>query len=110
MTTPFDGVIEQIKRRGFHNQRLEDHSDVVSEGILADLKRECGPFGADFASGKIADWKNVKTPGARNRKIDLLVGQADAKGRIRISIKSGSAWKTSPWLPRIAIFMLVSMT
>jgi hypothetical protein len=95
MTTPFDGVIEQIKRRGFHNQRLEDHSDVVSEGILADLKRECDPFGADFRSGKIADWKNVKTPGARNRKIDLLVGQADANGgpdldRIRLCLENKS--------------------
>jgi hypothetical protein len=95
MTTPFDGVIEQIKRRGFHNQRLEDHSDVVSEGILADLKRECGPFGADFASAKIADWKNVKTPGARNRKIDLLVGQPDANGgpdleKIRLCVENKS--------------------
>jgi hypothetical protein len=38
MTTPFDAVLEQIKLRGFHNQRLEDHSDIVSEGVLSDLR------------------------------------------------------------------------
>ena len=95
MTTPFDQVIEQIKRRGFHNQRLEDHSDIVSEGILTDLKRACAPFGADFSSGKIADWKNVKTPGARNRKIDLLVGEPAADGgpdldKIRFCVENKS--------------------
>ncbi len=78
MTTPFDAVIEQIKLRGFHNQRLEDHSDIVSEGILDDLRKRCAPFGADFAAGRITSWLNVRTPGARNRKIDLLVGEADA--------------------------------
>ena len=81
MTTPFDAVIEQIKLRGFHNQRLEGHSDIVSEGILDDLRKRCAPFGADFAAGRITSWLNVHTPGARNRKIDLLVGEADASGK-----------------------------
>ena len=80
MTTPFDAVIEQIKLRRFHNQRLEDHSDIVSEGILNDLRERCVPFRDDFAAGKITSWLNVRTPGARNRKIDLLVGEADAVG------------------------------
>jgi hypothetical protein len=40
MTTPFDSVIEQIKVRGFHNHRLEDHSDVVSKGILAEVSEQ----------------------------------------------------------------------
>lgn len=79
--TPFDVVIEQIKLRGFHNQRLEDHSDIVSEGILNDLRQRCAPFGADFTSGEITSWLNVRAPGARNRKIDLLVGQPDAEGK-----------------------------
>src|SRR5579863_3589839 len=80
MTTPFDAVIEQIKRRGFHNQRLEEHSDIVSRGLLKDLRERCAPFGVDYAEGKITSWLNVRTPGARNRKIDLLVGEADASG------------------------------
>jgi len=78
MTTPFDAVIQQIKLRGFHNQRLEEHSDIVSKEILNDLRKRCAPFGADFAAGNITSWLNVRTPGARNRKIDLLVAGAEA--------------------------------
>ncbi|MGH7933713.1 MAG: hypothetical protein ACREQN_11190 [Candidatus Binataceae bacterium] len=80
MTTPFGGAIEQIKLKGFHNHRLEGHSDIVSQGILDDVRRQCAPFGADFATGKISSWLNVRTPGARNRKIDLLVGEANTHG------------------------------
>jgi hypothetical protein len=80
MTTPFDAVIEQIRLRGFHNQRLEEHSDIVSEGILHDIRERCAPFRADFASDTITSWLNVRTPGARNRKIDLLVGEPDGAG------------------------------
>jgi hypothetical protein len=95
MTTPFDAVIEEIKRRGFHNQRLESHSDLVCQGILADLKRSCVPFAADFSAGQIANWNNVKTPGARGRKIDLLLGQPDSQGnsdleRIRLCVENKS--------------------
>jgi hypothetical protein len=78
--TPFDYVIENIRRRGFHNQRLEDHSDLLSDGILADLRRQCVALGEDFASGAVKSWKNVRTPGARNRKIDFLAGEPDSEG------------------------------
>jgi hypothetical protein len=81
MTTPFDAVIGQIKVRGFHNHRLEDHSDVISRGILHDLQRRCSPLEADFAERKISSWLNVRTPGARKRKIDLLVGQPEGTGK-----------------------------
>lgn len=37
MSTPFDEVIDEIKTRGFHNHRLEDHSGTMSRGILRDL-------------------------------------------------------------------------
>lgn len=95
MTTPFDAVIEQIKARGYHNQRLEDHSDVVSQGILNDLKSRCLPFAQDYETGKITSWKNVRTPGARNRKIDLMVGGAKPDGapdleRLRLCIENKS--------------------
>jgi hypothetical protein len=81
MTTPFDAVIQQVKVRGFHNHRLEDHSDVVSTGILDDLRWRCAPFGADLTAGKITSWLNVHTPGGRKRKIDLLVGDPDEAGK-----------------------------
>jgi hypothetical protein len=80
MTTPFDAVIEQMKVRGFHNHRLEDHSDVLSQGMLDDVRKRCKPLGADLAAAQIASWLNVPTPGDRKRKIDLLVGEPDTSG------------------------------
>lgn len=75
MTTPFDAVIAEITRRKYHNHRKDDHSDTVSEGIFHDLVAGCEPLRADVAAGKIRHWLNVKTPGARQRKIDLLIGE-----------------------------------
>ena len=76
MITPFDDVIADIKKRGFHNHRLEDHSDIVGEGILRDLLKRCETINKDFEAGKIKYWLNVHTPGARHRKIDLLIGES----------------------------------
>ncbi|HUY18026.1 MAG TPA: hypothetical protein VMV15_02260 [Candidatus Binataceae bacterium] len=95
MSTPFDTVIEQIEVRGYHNQRLEDHSDVVSRGILNDLRSRCLPFAQDYETGKITSWENVRTPGARNRKIDLLVGEPLPDGqpdleKLRLCIENKS--------------------
>jgi hypothetical protein len=95
MSTPFDEVIAQIKRRGFHNHRLEDHSDIVSAGVLNDLRQRCAPFEADFVTAKITSWLNVRTPGARNRKIDLLVGEPDSRsnpdlGKLRLCVENKS--------------------
>jgi len=95
MTTPFDEVINEIKKRGFHNHRLEGHSDSVSLGIFNDLVKNCEPLRADLAAGKIAYWLNVRTPGARKRKIDLLIGEPTAKGspdldRLRICVENKS--------------------
>jgi len=38
MNTPFDQTIDDIRTRGFHNHRLEDHSGTVSRGILSDMR------------------------------------------------------------------------
>jgi hypothetical protein len=85
MTTPFDRVIKDIKKRGYHNHRLEDHSDAVSTGIFNDLIKMCGSFKEDFEAGKINKWQNVPTPGARRRKIDLLVGKQKPDGKSELS-------------------------
>ncbi len=78
MSTPFDTVIAEIKGRGYHNQRLAVHSDIVSEGIFADLQRGCEALEEDLRSGRVGRWLNVPAPGARERKIDLLVAQPRA--------------------------------
>jgi hypothetical protein len=95
MTTPFDTVIDEIKTRGYHNHRLQDHSDIVSDGIYSDLIASCEYIKNDVERGIIKHWLNVKTPGARNRKIDLLIGEPDKNGnpdldKIRICIENKS--------------------
>lgn len=77
MSTPFDKVIKRIGSLGYHNHRLEAHSDIVSEGIVKDLLKNCEPFRQDFRSGVIGKWLNARAPGARGRKIDLFIGEPE---------------------------------
>lgn len=74
MVTPFDAVIDAIKKRGYHNHRLEEHSDIVSEAVWKDLIERCETLRADVQAGAVRMWLKVPTPGARGRKADLLVG------------------------------------
>ena len=95
MNTPFDKAIEAIQRAGYHNHRLETHSDIVSDGIYEDLLRTCDAFRADVESGVVSVWKNVSSPGDRERRVDLFVGEPDASGqpnigKCRIAIENKS--------------------
>ncbi len=95
MPTPFDDVIDDIKRRRYHNQRLEEHSDIVSRGIFNDLLKHCEPLRRAYESRKISFWLNVRSPGARQRRIDLLVGEpsdgeAPDLSRLRLCIENKS--------------------
>lgn len=75
MTTAFDDAIDEIKRRGFHNHRLDDHSAAMSRGILRDLRAMCQPFDRDFSSGRIHDWLDCPSPAGRARKLDFVVAE-----------------------------------
>jgi hypothetical protein len=77
MNTPFDQTIDDIRTRGFHNHRLEDHSGTVSRGILRDLRATCEPFRQDFTAGLIREWLDFPSPGGRSRKLDLVVAEPD---------------------------------
>jgi hypothetical protein len=95
MTTPFDEVIAQISRRGFHNHRLAEHSDAVSLGILGDLQAHCPPLAADLKGGRVRHWLNVPAPGARGRQIDLMIAEPNDDGspnleNLRIGIENKS--------------------
>ena len=95
MTTPFDDAIAATTLARYHNHRLEDHSDVVSRGILADLRRKCAVLREDFDSNAIKEWYNVSAPGDRRRKVDLFVGEPGHDGnpdigRVRIAIENKS--------------------
>ena len=95
MSTPFDDVVLEISKRGFHNHRLEDHSGTVSRGIVRDLREMCEPFRRDFTAGSVRQWFDVPSPGGRARKLDLVVatpGDAGAPdlGRLRLCVENKS--------------------
>src|ERR1700733_11198815 len=67
--------MEDIRRRRYHNHRLEDHSDALCEHIFQDLKKFCTSLSNDFDEGRTRYWLNQKAPGSRERKIDLLLAE-----------------------------------
>ena len=95
MNTPFDAAIAAIATARYHNHRLEAHSDIISDGIVSDLKKVCQSFREDLDGGAIRTWKNVASPGDRERRVDLFVGEPDAEGkqdikRVRIAVEHKS--------------------
>ncbi len=96
MSIPFDDVVDEIRARGFHNHRLEDHSGTVSRGILRDIRAMCEPFRRDFADGRIREWLDFPSPGGRARKLDLVVAEPGGSaggpdlGRLRLCVENKS--------------------
>lgn len=95
MTTPFDEVITAVARARYHNHRLEKHSDIISDGIVRDLKVSCLAFREDVDSGTVRVWKNVRGPADRLRKLDLLIGEPGVDEqpditRVRIAVENKS--------------------
>lgn len=95
MNTPFDRVVDQIKVLRYHNHRKPLHSDIVSAGILHDLVANCSAIADDLEKSVIRHWLNVRTPGARQRKIDLLIGEPTRDGgpnlrKLRICVENKS--------------------
>lgn len=96
MNTPFDDVIAEIRTRGFHNHRLEDHSGTVSSGIVRDLTALCEPFRQDLTTGRIREWFDLPSPGGRARKLDLVVAEPGGRdnqpdlARLRLCIENKS--------------------
>jgi hypothetical protein len=80
-TNPFDQVVKAVRAAGYHNHRLEEHSDLVSEGVFRDLVKRCPKIAVDHRSGLIERWYNVPAPGARGRRVDLFVGEPDSNGK-----------------------------
>jgi hypothetical protein len=96
MNTPFDDVVNDIRTRGFHNHRMDDHSAAVSRGLLRDLLTVCEPFREDYDSGRILAWLDFPSPGGRARKLDLVVGEPDKStggpdlSRLRLCVENKS--------------------
>lgn len=86
MPTPFDDVIEAIRVAGYHNHRLEEHSDLVSQGLFRNLVERCPKIAEDVNRGAVGRWMNVPAPGVtRGRRIDLFVGEPGTGGKADVS-------------------------
>ena len=96
MWTAFDDMIDAISQRRYHNHRREEHSNLVAEGIWADLLRSCPELAEDYEADRVTYWVNVPAPGLQERKADLLVGEIDAQtsepdlSRVRICMENKS--------------------
>ena len=95
MKTPFDDAISAIRSAGYHNHRLETHSDLISDGIVGDLKLACDAFRSDLDAGIVRIWRNGASPGDCERKVDLFVGEPDPNGnpditKVRIVVENKS--------------------
>lgn len=73
--TPFDIHAERANQRGYHNQRDNTHSDIVSDTIIQDLWQLCPAVRSDLESGRVGYWKNRKISWGRGRVTDLIVGE-----------------------------------
>ncbi|WP_157376643.1 hypothetical protein [Burkholderia ubonensis] len=81
--TVFDEIFYQIRQEGYHNQRRETHSDLISHRIIDDLRSVCRKFSEDYESGIIKVWH--KTKGPDNRTTDLLAGVPNPDGTPNLS-------------------------
>jgi hypothetical protein len=92
--TPFDDVLNHIVQTGYHNHRGPQHSDLVTQGIVRDLKKYCAEIERDLGKGAVRAWHNVRGPDYRNT--DLLLApaiQGNSKpdlGEIRLLIEHKS--------------------
>jgi hypothetical protein len=95
VTTPFDRAIGAVADAGYHNHRLETHSDTVSDGLFEDLLGICQPLSQDVGNGVVQVWRNVSAPGDRLRKVDLFVGEPGPGGlpdinKLRVALENKS--------------------
>jgi hypothetical protein len=96
VNSAYDEVIRRIQERGFHNHRLEDHSEAISRGILRDLCSACEPFANDLAAGFIQEWLDFPSPAGRARKLDLVVAESECDrgrpelARLRLCVENKS--------------------
>lgn len=71
--TPFDAHAEATNKEGYHNHRVNTHSDVVSDAIVEDLWKMCATLRKDLESGRVGYWKNKKLNWGRKQATDLII-------------------------------------
>jgi hypothetical protein len=75
MYTPFDAHAARATENGYHNHRDNSHSDIISDGIVEDLKNKSALIKAHLEAGVIGYWKNQPNPWGRERDTDLVLAE-----------------------------------
>lgn len=82
--TPFDKHAARAEAEGYHNHRVNTHSDLISEGIMEDLYAACPALRIDLDMGTVGFWANRRNPWGRKRNTDLIVAKPLAAPARRI--------------------------
>lgn len=75
LETPFDQHAKRVNQIGYHNHRVNTHSDIISDGIVQDLRVTCEVLKDDLDSLLVGYWRNRKNPWGRKRNTDLVVAE-----------------------------------
>lgn len=100
--TPFDEHAARANEEGYHNHRVNTHSDLISEGIIRDVVARAPTLRADLDSGKVGFWVNRRNPWGRKRNTDFIVAEPDLRGKPRpellvpLGLRGASAWGLNP--------------
>ena len=94
MDTPFDRHALRVNQVGYHNHRVNTHSDIISDGIVQDLRAICTLLKEDLDTLRIGYWKNKNNPWGRKRNTDLVVAEPLAGSIPRAKAPPlGDAWR-----------------
>jgi hypothetical protein len=75
LETPFDRHAARVNQIGYHNHRVNTHSDIISDGIVQDLRTTCATLKDDLDALRVGYWRNKKNPWGRKRNTDLVVAE-----------------------------------
>ena len=76
--TPFDDHAEGVQAAGYHGHRGSNHSNIISAGLLRDLRERSPELREDLDSGKVGAWLNIKIPlHEGNWDADFVVAEPD---------------------------------
>ena len=75
MVIPFDLHAKRANDVGYHNHRQNSHSDIISEGIFADIRTESTLIRDEIDKGVVNFWTNTCIPWGRGRNTDFVIAE-----------------------------------
>lgn len=101
-STPFDEHASRANEEGYHNHRVNTHSDLVSEGIIRDLVARSPALRTHLDKGQVGFWVNRRNPWGRKRNTDFVIAEPNLDGKVRpellvpLGLRGAAAWGLNP--------------